>query len=147
MSGAGLQYDLRDLDRVNDYLDRIVGAELHELLDIIGDTVESQTRRRIEEQEGAPDGSAWPEWSEKYEKTRHSNHGFLLGEGDLLDSLGYVVSSDGVEVGTNMIYAATHQFGDDDRGIPARPYLGLSSDDEDELEIVINNYLEGLIAV
>ena len=31
--------------------------------------------------------------------------------------------------GTNLIYAATHQFGDPDRDIPARPYLGASGED------------------
>lgn len=147
MAGAGLTYDLSGLDRVNDYLDRLVYADRRELLDIVGSTVESQTRQRIEEQEGAPDGTPWPEWSEDYAATRHANHGFLLGEGDLFDSLGYVVGNDGVEIGTNLIYGATHQFGDDERGIPARPYLGLSDNDESDLETVVDDYLEGLLAV
>lgn len=147
MTGVSLQYDLREIDRVNRYLQQVGDMDQRDLLDIVGSTVESQTRRRIEDQEGAPDGSDWTAWSEAYAKTRHAHHGILLGEGDLFDSLGYVPGSDSVEIGTNMIYAATHQFGDDDRGIPARPYLGLSDDDERELEGVVNEYLEGLTAI
>jgi phage gpG-like protein len=41
----------------------------------------------------------------------------------------YQSGRDWTAVGTNLIYGATHQFGDEERGIPARPYLGLSDDD------------------
>lgn len=37
----------------------------------------------------------------------------------------------GVSGGGPARYAATHQFGDDDRNIPARPYLGLHSEHHD----------------
>ena len=30
--------------------------------------------------------------------------------------------------GTNVVYAATHQFGDARRGTPARPFFGVSRD-------------------
>ena len=33
--------------------------------------------------------------------------------------------------GTNVVYAATHHFGDEERSIPARPFLGLSADARD----------------
>ena len=33
------------------------------------------------------------------------------------------------EAGTNLVYAATHQFGDPERIIPARPFLGVSDED------------------
>lgn len=33
--------------------------------------------------------------------------------------------------GTNVVYAATHHFGDPRRGIPARPFLGVSADARD----------------
>ena len=33
-----------------------------------------------------------------------------------------------VVAGTNVIYAAAHHFGDPQRGIPARPFLGGSTD-------------------
>ena len=33
--------------------------------------------------------------------------------------------------GTNVVYAATHHFGDPRRGVPARPFLGVSADARD----------------
>lgn len=47
-----------------------------------------------------------------------------------------------VEIGTPEVYGATHQFGADDRGIPARPFLGLSDGDIDEIGDLVTDYLE-----
>lgn len=41
-------------------------------------------------------------------------------------------------VGTNEVYGPTHQFGDGNRNIPARPFLGLP-DADDVLDIVENH--------
>ena len=51
---------------------------------------------------------------------------------------------DEVEVGTNVEYAAIHQFGGDEVGIniPARPYLGLSPDNEADLLSVVEDFIE-----
>lgn len=45
--------------------------------------------------------------------------------GDLRRSIGHEVHPTELEavVGTNLIYGATHEFGDPGRNIPARPYL------------------------
>ena len=43
--------------------------------------------------------------------------------------------------GTNVVYAATHHFGDPERGIPARPFLGLSRDTRD---VVVDAIVEHL---
>jgi len=51
-------------------------------------------------------------------------------------------SCSGVEIGTPLVYGATHQFGDDDRNIPARPFLGLSDADRDEIEALAVDHLE-----
>lgn len=147
MSGVGLIYDLRAIDKLEERIAAIAGFDRRKLLDVIGSTVESQTRRRIEEDKTDPEGVAWPKWSEKYAKTRRANQRMLDGEGDLLDSIGYVPDAEqveigvGVETGSNLIYAATHQMGDDSRNIPARAYLGLSLDDESELEKVVDDFI------
>jgi phage gpG-like protein len=44
-----------------------------------------------------------------------------------------------------MIYAATHQFGDEDRNIPSRAFLGISDDDETELIRDIDYYLDSVM--
>jgi len=140
MTGAALHYDLSGVDRLRERVSGLARTDRARLLDMIGATVESQTRRRIEEDKAGPDGTPWPAWSERYAATRHGGQSLLEGEGDLMDSLDYVASDDEVEVGSNLIYAAVHQFGsedDSDQNIPARPYLGLSADDEAELEETI----------
>ncbi|MCZ7599370.1 MAG: phage virion morphogenesis protein [Gammaproteobacteria bacterium] len=53
-----------------------------------------------------------------------------------------------VEVGTNLVYGAIHQFGGRaGRGhsvnIDARPYLGLSAEDEDEVVGILRDFVEG----
>ena len=63
-----------------------------------------------------------------------SGQGLLQSEGDLLDSIQYLVDREKVEIDSNLVYAATHQYGDKARGISARTYLELSDEDERELE-------------
>lgn len=147
MSGAGLQYDFSAIEQLQRRIDEIAGFDRRHLLDIAGATVESQTRRRITEDKESPDGTRWPAWSERYAKTRHAGHSLLEGEGDLVDSIGYVVYFDGsaVEVGSNLVYFATHNFGDEDRNIPARESLGLSHDDEEELDAVIDDFFREVL--
>lgn len=64
-------------------------------------------------------------------------------DGHLLQSIQYFVESDRVIVGSNLKYAAIHQFGGlpNMRGgakfIPARPYIGLSADNIAELEEIL----------
>lgn len=147
MSGAGLAYDLSGLDVLRRRVGALGKIDRRALLDVIGATVESQTRRRITDDKEAPDGNEWAAWSGGYAAKRHGGHSLLEGEGLLLGSLGYAVAlaGDQVEVGSNMIYAATHQFGDEKRNIPARPFLGLSRDDEAELDDAIDNFISRVL--
>jgi phage virion morphogenesis protein len=140
---VALQFDLRAIGRLEKRIDEIAALDRRALLDAVGFAVENQTRRRIYDEKTGPDGVAWPNWSERYALSRHGNHSLLEGERDLLDSIDYTVASSGgaVEIGSNLVYAATHQAGDERRNIPARPYLGLSTDDEDELEQVVDDFL------
>lgn len=146
MTGAALYFDLDGLDHIADRIEALAGFSRPDLLEIIGATVESQTRRRIAEDKASSDGDRWPGWSEKYAKTRHSGHSLIEGQGDLLDSLTHLVGADDVQIGSNLIYAATHQFGDEDRNIPQRQYLGLSSDDEEELDRVIGDFFREILS-
>jgi len=122
---------------------RISELDRRGLLDVIGAKVESQTRRRIEDDKAGPQGDAWPDWSDAYAKTRHGGQSLLESGGFLLDSITYAVflSGDRVEAGSNMIYAATQQYGDKERNIPARDFIGLSNDDGNELEKTVDDFL------
>jgi phage virion morphogenesis protein len=46
-----------------------------------------------------------------------------------------------LRVGTNKVYAATHQFGDASRNIPARPFLGLSAEDVRDIREIIQDHM------
>jgi len=147
MSGAGLTSNFDAIKELRRRVDKIRDLDREWLLEFIGATVESQTRRRITDDKESPDGSEWPKWSKKYAATRHSGKSFLQDEGFLLASMCYVpgMAGDTVEIGSNMVYALTHQKGDEERNIPARPYLGLSQDDENDLEKVIDDFLLRLL--
>lgn len=146
MNGAQIVIDTSDLDRLQKKLDRIAGIGFH-VLETIGAVVESQVRRRISDDQEAPDGTPWAAWSDAYAKKRHGGHSLLQSEGSLLDSIAPDYPfSDSVEIGSNLVYAGTHQFGNNDLGIPARPYLGLSGDDEQEITAVIEDWIEELLA-
>ena len=147
MSGTGLQYDFSAIDKLQRRIDEFGGFDRRHLLDIAGATVESQIRRRITEDKESPDGTRWPDWSPRYAKTRHAGQSLLDGEGDLVDSIVYVVYFDGsaVEIGSNLVYFATHNFGDEDRNIPARESIGLSNDDEEELDAVIEDFFKEVL--
>ncbi len=148
MAGVQIEVDVRGINRIRARIAKLGGLNTGALLNAIGAEVESQTRRRIEEEKADPDGVPWPDWSQAYARTRHAGHRLLEGEGDLLDSIQYTVTGDTVEVGSNLVYAAIHQFGGAEVGmnIPPRPFLGLSPVNEAELADVVEDFIDGVLA-
>lgn len=105
----------------------------------ISGILKSQTQRRLTETKIAPDGTPWPEWSEEYAQTRGAHHSLLEGDGDLVDSIMTFADRSAAGVGSPLVYAAIQQFGGEEVGmdIPARAYLGLSSEDAAEIEQIV----------
>ena len=65
----------------------------------------------------------------------------LIDTGRLLNSITYRATSRFVDVGTNVIYAATHQFG---RGaIPARPFIMINDDDREPINKIMARWILG----
>jgi phage virion morphogenesis protein len=104
-------------------------------------------------QKVAPDGSPWAPLS-AVTLARKKGTGILREKGTLQDTLRHQVTSTELAFGTDRPYGAVHQFGQkkgasgSSKGraipwgdIPARPYLGLSSDDETEVVHIIHDYL------
>lgn len=114
--------------------------------------LEERTRDHFDNEED-PDGNAWAPLTATTLKRKVAKgtptdkilHGLSL---HLRDTIYPFWSADqaGVSTGPGTeAYAATHQFGDDERNIDARPYLGLSDDDEAEVVDILNEYLAGNI--
>ena len=146
MSGITFDLNLTGLDAAINKLNGVADLHITDLLDQVGGLVESQTRRRLEETKTAPDGTPWADWTDAYKKSRHSGHSVLDSDGSLIDSITFIVGSNEVSVGSNLIYAATHQYGREDDGIVARPYLGISPDDESEILDTINGFINEVLS-
>ena len=151
---------------------------LRGMLSEIGEDLAESTKQRFVTST-APDGSRWAANSQltylgliaRTDKalrkdgrvnskmaTKLANKRPLVDTGTLSDSITYQVSGSTLEVGTNTVYAATHQYGAKQgaygrtrRGapipwgdIPARPFLGLSKDDERAIERTVLATLGGI---
>jgi len=148
MAGIVLNHDVSQLDIAAATLNGLSGLiEPAVITGTVAAVVESQTRRRIQEEKKAPDGTAWADWSPAYADTRHSGQSLLQGEGDLLDTIFSGQTGDDAVVGSPMVYAAVQQEGGAEvgrPGLPSREFLGVSDSNSDEIEDVVITYLEGL---
>lgn len=135
--------DPATIARIDTALARLAGPGMADLVYSIGQLAENQTRERIATEKAGPDGQSWAEWSRPYARTRSARHSLLVGENNLLTSLQNYTTGDSAVVGTNLVYGAIQQFGG--RGIPARPYLGLSESNRREIEDLVIDMLEGAL--
>lgn len=146
MASAEVNFDLRELDGLAKLIEKakLSSADRRELLGRIGNEVEAQTQNRLAETEGSPDGKPWQELAEKtkryYAKKFPGLRKSILNlTGGLQDSIESQVDDWSVLVGATKVYAATHQFG---RGkIPARPYLGISTSNADDIMVIAKQFL------
>jgi phage virion morphogenesis protein len=144
-------------------------SDLTELMQTIGDDMVNSTEENFKEGRD-PDGTPWAprspvtlaQYAARGEKPKG---GPLVGVSKALSgTISYEARSDGVEWGSNMIYAAVMQFGakqgafgarigKDKNGrdyfmtmpwgdIPARPFLGIGTEDEKAILEAIEDYLK-----
>lgn len=146
MSGAVIEIVPDGLDALNARIQRLLSGlkDPSGLLWDLAQAGENQTRRRLGEDKRAPDGTAWAAWSAAYAQTRHSGQSLLEDTGSLIDSINAFVDGNVAGWGTNLGYAEKHQFGQG--GIPARPFLGISASDEQELLDITELWLDRLLA-
>lgn len=91
----------------------------------------------------APNGELWEPLNPRT-IAKKGNADILRDEGTLADTLAYQISGNQLTFGTNMEYGATHQFGREDDGIPARPFIGMSTgqwQDSDEIVEILKSHL------
>lgn len=157
MAGAFLSIDV-DERKVVDALSRLAafdGEAMPLALEQIGEYLLRSTRDRAELQID-PEGDPWAPLSPRYAKWKEKKRpGVPILKFDfhmLGDQLSWQIVGDELFVGTNAVYGATHQFGrevtlpDGTRAfIPARPYLGLSDEDAEEVTAILVDHLERAI--
>ena len=115
------------------------GDDLTAPMKSIGEEMINRTQQRFRDKE-APDGTPWAPNSPVTEKRK--GHGRVL-EGEskqLAKQFSYSASSEGVEWGSLMVYAAMQNYGGTKAefphlwgDIPSREFIGLNDDDEDEV--------------
>jgi phage virion morphogenesis protein len=147
MAGAAIAINVEINDReVVAALRRLLsaGADMEPVFRVIGERLLINTRSRFARQE-SPEGVAWAPLSPAYRARKKRNQDKILtARGYLHDTLRYQASATGVELGTDRIYGATHQFGRD--GIPARPFLGLSGGDRQDILSIVSDHLRRAIS-
>ena len=125
-----IRYDDRRLQQLLNRLQGRVDNLEPAMREIAGHLVDSVAGSF--ESQSAPDGTAWEPLADSTIRER-LRRGY--GAGPILERSGDLASriladwDDEVAVaGTNLIYAATHHYGDERRSIPARPFLGVTDE-------------------
>jgi phage virion morphogenesis protein len=143
VAGASVTIKIDDaaIRRALARLSRAAGHMRPAMLEI-GEEMTEATKQRFSTQTG-PDGTPWAPLSPRYagSKRKQKSPAILVLRGYLHDTLRYQADADSVEWGTDRLYGATHQFGDAGRNIPARPFLGLSADDERTILDIVQDHV------
>lgn len=156
ISGAGLA--LNELKRIDDVFDNALP-----LYEAIGASLLASFQNNFEKEQ-EPDGNPWPQ-SVRAQVTGGKT---LSDSLYLRNSMTFEANSNSVAVGSNVIYAAIHQFGgtikakskrglrfrSGDNGdwvnrkevtIPRRSFLGLEKEDKKEISNIVEQYLTALM--
>jgi len=110
----------------------------------IGETVKTSVVRNFLEG-GRPE--KWTPLSPKTLKKKRNKGRVLMEETHLMNSVSWKATARSVEVGTNKVYAAIHQFGGEAGRkskrvtIPARPYLLVQDEDIAEIRASITAHI------
>lgn len=151
-------------DETNQLLKRLddMNVDKAGVMNAIAEGLRTSTIERFQAQETS-EGTKW----EPSVRARESGGKTLIRTSALRTSIKSEANSTGLAVGTNLIYAATHQFGDErtirakhgkylrfkigDRfvskpsvrvTIPARPFLGISERDDEEIKEILEDIVK-----
>ncbi|MXZ79868.1 MAG: phage virion morphogenesis protein [Gammaproteobacteria bacterium] len=157
MAGSRIRIDLLGSEALRLRLGKAGDAfeNPHPLLAQIGEYLVGSTKERFRT-ERDPSGAPWAPLSEATLRRKKKNRDRILTlEGYLGSQISWRASRDELLVGSSRKYAGTHQFGakkgqygTTSRGspvpwgdIPARPFLGVSDDDEREILDLMSEYV------
>ena len=157
MTGVNIEFNIQDaldaLIKIESNLDDTQGLFNH-----IGETLLDIHEARFNAQE-SPDGVPWQALSPWYQESKAKQKDKILTlDGNLRSTLHWQIEGNTLLFGTNLVYGAIHQFGGTIkpvRGnalnvggrpvkqvvIPARPWLGVSTQDKLLLVDVVREHL------
>jgi len=145
MAGGFVSVDVIGGDTIAKALNRLINNvdDASPALRDIGEHLTESTQDRMDD-EVDPSGNPWEPLSvntiEQKSLSSQSDK-VLRGYGTLADTLNYQLSDNQLMFGSNMEYAATHQFGRESANIPAREFLGFSDEDENEILDILQAHL------
>jgi phage virion morphogenesis protein len=128
-------------------LQRATG-NLEPVFNDIGEHLINTTRQRFETKK-TPDGTDWKENRPSTQKRKGGDNPLIGETRELSTSISKDVRPTVLQVGSALEYAAMQQFGGTKDefpnlwgDIPARPFLGLSDDDEKEVLALVMDHLQ-----
>lgn len=141
MAKSGCRLEWNGLDKALSSASRKLASVEDELLASIGEALVSSTTKRFMDERG-PDGKGW----KPSQRAATTGGKTLTDTGRLRNSIDYATARGKVMVGSNVRYARIHQLGGKTgRGhkvnMPARPYLGFSKADLEEVKGTIAHFL------
>ena len=162
MSGVAIDVQINDAEVIKAF-NRLVWImdDTTPVMSAIGTALVASTHQRFISQTD-PEGAAWQALDPEYAATKRNSR-ILTESGRLRDSINSEAGRDEVRVGTNVIYAAIHQFGGtikpksashlvfrigdrlvmvDSVTLPARPFMGISAEDEAEVAEIVFGFVE-----
>lgn len=156
--GAHLSFTLSGLDEAISKMDALAAIQPADVLDPVGALIVIQTQTRIMSEKASPSGESW--------KPNLMGTSTLFRSGNLASTLTHQVRGATVSVGSNLVYAAIHNFGGTIKAskkkalrfpgqarqdirlrrsitMPKREYLGVSPANGQEIEkMVAEHYAE-----
>ncbi|MDL2401260.1 phage virion morphogenesis protein [Rhizobium mayense] len=162
MAGASISFTITDraVLRGFDQLGRLM-TNTRPVMAAIGTELVASTVMRFVTQTD-PTGGHWIALNPEYAAGKR-NARILTERGRLRDSINSRPSNHEVRIGTNLVYAAIHQFGGVIRPVkakhlffrmggnlvvanrvtlPARPYLGISKDDQTSIAEIVFSFID-----
>ena len=149
MSGATVNIDISELKELSAILNHsaLSSTDRVALMKSLGNEIVEQSRSRILETQEDPEGNKWQDYAASTLKGLKAK-GLekvvsLLNRSGMLDRSIKVRQSGqwSVLVGSDREYAGVHQWGYKQKNIPARPYLGLSTDNIEDLNELAQQWL------
>lgn len=123
-----------------------LNGDLTPLMQAIGSVLEGSTRQRFVDKK-SPNDVAWAVLMPDTIEAKNGRGNILVDSGDLMRSITTHASSDSVIVGTDRPYGKYHQTGtknaDGSQRMPMRPFLGISPQDEFDINQLIVDFMAG----